>query len=118
MADLVVEPTSSDGPRKSMKPRVLRANFGDGYSQRAGDGINLLEETWSVEWENLDSTEVVALETQLEDARGVDAITWTPHGESTAKKFTISQWDINPKVGNVGVVWIGSAILTREYDLG
>ena len=118
MADLAVEPTSAEGPRKSVKSRVLRANFGDGYSQRAGDGINLFDEVWTVEWENLDSTEVVALETQLESARGVDIITWTPHGESTAKKFTITQWEINPKVGNVGVAWVGSAILKREYDLG
>ena len=118
MADLAVEPTSADGPRKAIRTRVLRANFGDGYSQRAGDGINLLAETWSVDWENLNSTEVAALETQLEGARGVDIITWTPHGEDTAKKFTIPEWDINPKVGNVGVIWIGSAILIREYDLG
>ena len=118
MADLAVEPTSAEGPRKSIRASVLRANFGDGYSQRAGDGINVLVENWSIEWENLDSTEVAALETQLEGARGVDSITWTPHGESTAKKFTVAQWEINPKVGSVGVAWIGSAVFRREYDLG
>jgi len=118
MADLVVEPTSADGPRKRAKSRVLRADFGDGYSQRAGDGINVVEEIWDVEWENLNSTEQAALQAQLESARGVDVITWTPHGESVAKKFTIPEWVINPKVGNVGIVWIGSATLKRENDLG
>jgi len=28
--------------------RTLRADFGDGYSQEAGDGINTLTDSWSI----------------------------------------------------------------------
>ena len=30
--------------KHTTKPRVLKAKYGDGYEQRAGDGINILEE--------------------------------------------------------------------------
>lgn len=33
---------------KSTQPRVLTANFGDGYEQRIADGINSLNETYSL----------------------------------------------------------------------
>ncbi len=33
---------------KSTAPRVLTANFGDGYEQRIADGINSLNETYSL----------------------------------------------------------------------
>ena len=33
---------------KSIAPRVLTAKFGDGYEQRIKDGINSLQETYSL----------------------------------------------------------------------
>ena len=118
MADLAVEPTSADGPRKQSVSRVLRADFGDGYSQRAGDGINVISETWDIEWEHLDSDEIALLETQLESARGVDAIDWTPRDETAAKKFTVIEWQKTMKIGNTGIARSVTAIFRREFDLG
>ena len=43
---LVATPDKS--MNKSTQPRVLTANFGDGYEQRIADGINSLNETYSL----------------------------------------------------------------------
>lgn len=118
MAVLAVDPTSADGPRKQSMSRVLRADFGDGYSQRAGDGINVISEIWDVEWEHLDSDEISNLETQLEAARGVDVIDWTPPDETVAQKFTVAEWQKTMKIGNVGIARSVTAIFRREFDLG
>ena len=40
--------TPDKSMNKSTQPRVLTANFGDGYEQRIADGINSLNETYSL----------------------------------------------------------------------
>jgi len=117
MTTLAYEPLSAEGPSKNVDARVLRADFGDGYSQRAADGINPLEETWDCEWEHLDSSEVATLEAQFTAAYGVNTIDWTPPGDSTARKFTIKSWTKTPMIGEVYIAWRVNAILKREYDL-
>lgn len=37
---------------RSSKPTVLMARFGDGYEQRAADGLNSIKETYSVSFNN------------------------------------------------------------------
>lgn len=37
----------------SAEPRVLRAQFGDGYAQTAPDGLNAYLRRWSVVWSNI-----------------------------------------------------------------
>ena len=40
------------GIRKASKPRIRTAKFGDGYEQRLVDGINAIEEQYSVSFNN------------------------------------------------------------------
>ena len=44
--------TPDKGMTRSSKPRVRIAKFGDGYEQRIVDGINHLEESYSVNFSN------------------------------------------------------------------
>ena len=37
---------------KSSEPRVLISKFGDGYEQRVTDGINSLEDSYSVQFKS------------------------------------------------------------------
>jgi phage-related protein len=46
MSLLPFEPTRASS--RSVTPRFLMAPFGDGYSQRSGDGIQTIKEEWSV----------------------------------------------------------------------
>ena len=117
MTDLAVEPTSAEGPVKRTKARVLRAPFGDGYSQRVGDGINVLEISYDVEWEHLDATEESSLISQLEDAYGVTAIDWIAPDDTVSRKYTVEEWSKTMILGSAGRAYKVSANLRREYDL-
>jgi len=39
------------GAALSKEPRVKMAQFGDGYQQRVGDGINTIAREWSLNFE-------------------------------------------------------------------
>jgi len=43
---------------KSSAPRILTASFGDGYEQRIPDGINTLNETYSLSFKTRDKTDI------------------------------------------------------------
>lgn len=59
-------------------PRALLAQFGDGYEQRAGDGINTNPQEWDLTFENLGDTDADALLGQLDGYGAVTSFTWTP----------------------------------------
>lgn len=67
----------------SMKPKlaVLKAGFGDGYEQRAKDGINNVKQIWDLQFTLRPKTEIEAIDTFLETHAGVTSFTWeTPKG--------------------------------------
>lgn len=71
---------SKDGT-KSVKPRVLKAQFGDGYTQRGPDGLNSLLRRWTVALNNREAAELDAIEAFLIEQGGFIKFDWTPpHG--------------------------------------
>jgi len=92
MASLPTTKTPIRATRNTVNTRVLEAQFGDGYTTRAGDGINTIVETWNVEWAALDSTSSAEIISFLEARGGYESFTWTPPGSSTQKKFICKQW--------------------------
>ena len=52
--------------RKSHTPRLLTAQFGDGYEQRMPDGINHNPIRWSLTWNALTNSEADDIEAQLQ----------------------------------------------------
>lgn len=84
-------PTTSAS--RASKPRVLRADFGDGYSQRAADGINAVRDTYTVSWENITRTEANTADAFLRARGGWDAFYWTPPG-GTQKTWTCEDWKV------------------------
>lgn len=63
------------------EPRVLAAQFGDGYEQRVADGINNNLPKWNLTFIGETDT-IAAARAQLNGYGGVTAFTWTPQGES------------------------------------
>ena len=52
----------------SITPRLLDAKLGDGYSQRASDGLNVLLEEWTLNWSlltNIDFDTITDLQLKL-----------------------------------------------------
>jgi len=90
MASLPLEPRKASG--RTVTPRFLRADLGDGYDQRSGDGIQTIKEEWSVTFAALDQTNADTLIAFFEGLEGYQSFTWVPFRQSVAKKFICTQW--------------------------
>lgn len=57
--------------------RTRKAQFGDGYEQRVGDGLNTSVQSWSVNSTNT-KDEIQALKDFLDRHQGYKSFYWTP----------------------------------------
>ena len=73
-------------------PRILDAQFGDGYAQRAQDGINASPQSWSLVFNGVDDTEADAIEAFLEARGAHEPFDWTPPGKASAR-FVCKEWN-------------------------
>lgn len=77
---------------KTIKPRVLTAQFGDGYSQRVTDGINNITREWSVSFNSKSISDINNIESFLIARKGSEGFLWTPPGESTTYAVICPDW--------------------------
>jgi phage-related protein len=98
---------------KSSTLRVREAIFGDGYSQRVGDGLNVEGEEWSLSFRLLVS-QADTVEAFLRARGGTEAFLWTPPREATAKRWVCSQWSREPALPGSDDMRL---TLRRVYDL-
>lgn len=61
---------------KSVEPRVKRAQFGDGYTQEAPDGLNPLLHTWNLNWDVVTYDERTTITTFLKARNGCESFYW------------------------------------------
>ena len=92
------------GATLKMTPRVRRVAFGDGYEQRAADGINNNLQTWDLTFSRRTDTEVEAILAFLNLMAGVTSFGWEPPSGGyvaggyhlvdyvTGKKFVCRDW--------------------------
>ena len=100
--------------KQDMKPRTLTAQFGDGYMQRARDGINTITETWSLSWKNRKQADGDKLVDFFESTGGIQAMTWTPPNATETIKVIVNSWSVSyPQLGVLTV----QAKFTRVHDL-
>ncbi len=81
-------------PDKSMsrdaKPKVLTSKFGDGYEQRVADGINSIEETFSLTFANRENDFVDDVTAFLDAKKGVSKFNFTiPDSNASGNERTI-----------------------------
>ncbi len=70
-------------PTLRRAPRVLVAQYGDGYLQRIGDGINTSPAVWDLKFSARSTTTAAAIMAFLDSAAGVQSFDWTdPNGAS------------------------------------
>lgn len=100
--------------KQDMKPRILKAQFGDGYMQRARDGINTITESWSLTWKNRSVTDGQKLIDLFEDTDGIHTIIWTPPYASDSIKVIVESWNVSYPQMNVLTI---QAKFTRVHDL-
>ena len=118
------------GYTRQTQPRVLTAQFGDGYSQRLIDGINPLQETINVSFKTREKAEIDHIISFFESKGGVTSFTFTVDqqyysspGTSTetdvtssdelALKVICSAWN---KTHDYGDYWSATATFVRVYE--
>ena len=71
---------------RSTTPRVLTAKFGDGYEQRVADGINTLNEEYSLNFKTRTKEEIDDIVAFLDTKAGVTKFTFTlPDSNNTTR---------------------------------
>jgi phage-related protein len=104
----------SVGSGSTLAPRVLRAEFGDGYNQRIGDGINTVPENWSLRWGPLNVTQMTEIWTFLKARAGAEAFLWTPPGLTQARYVCPA----SDRSTIDGLLWSISAEFEQVFDHG
>jgi len=117
MASAGVLPLQTKITQSSSMSKVYATDmiaYDNGYTQRAKKGINNSIETWSVQWQQITSTDLSTLMTAFDGAAGVDYFTWTPPG-STSKKFIVETVaSVEPKSGSFYSVTV---TLKQDYQI-
>lgn len=80
------------GPSPDLQPRILQAKFGDGYDQRAPNGLNDLLPTWNLVFSHRTQAEALAIAAWFAANKAhVTAFDWTaPDG--TVGKWVAEKW--------------------------
>lgn len=84
-ADVTV--VADKGLSRSATPRVLVAKFGDGYEQRVADGVNPLDETLSITFNNREAAKIyeIAAFFDAQIGKSFDIVVTDHSGDSTIK---------------------------------
>ena len=92
MAGTLPNITPTRATSKTTETRPLVADLGDGYQQRAGDGIQTVKQRWGLNWNCLDTTDADTLVAFFEERKGYINFLWTPFRESSPRKFICKSW--------------------------
>jgi len=109
MTDTLPNISPSYSSQEAVDFKILEADFGDGYSQRAADGLNSKKTEWSIVWENRENADIALLYNFLIDKLGYEAFYWTPPGESVVRKWIARGLEKTP-------VSVGYSTLTTEFE--
>ncbi len=77
------------------RPRVLTTEYGDGYIERAADGINIQARSLSLTWENLFKNESDDVFDFLVERAGHKAFLWVPVDDAAPRKFICPEYRKN-----------------------
>lgn len=108
-----VDPSQS-GSSKSTNANVNVSQFGDGYSQRARNGLNSISRSLSLNWEYLTIEQAQALDSFFESQGGDKAFLYQLSGDPIERMWTCNSWK-NGYDG--GVVGSYSATLVEVFDI-
>lgn len=85
------------GARRSVTPATRIVAFGDGYEQRAPDGLNPLKRKVSPEWTGLTVAQADEIDAFFAARGGHEAFLWTEPGFATERKWRVVSWTRDPQ---------------------
>jgi phage-related protein len=92
--------------------RLHIAQFGDGYQQRALDGINALNRKWSLTWGSREAADINAMVAYLEAEKG-SAFPFLEEQTGTTYTVYCDAWRVDWDLRRKGGVWYGT--LSAEF---
>ena len=81
------------GATEDREPKARSARFGDGYEQRAPDGLNADMRKRVLNFSGRPASDVTAIVTFLEARAGVESFTYTHPGDSS-RTYVCRSWKI------------------------
>lgn len=95
MAILTFSPDPKPSPGTTRKPKIklLEAEFGDGYTQSAADGINHIRRALDLRWETLTVAQERTLDTFFMDHKGCVPFLYAPSDDGATWKYTCKEWE-------------------------
>ena len=103
--------------QKSQVNRLLAAQFGDGYSQVANDGLNSSIDVWEIRYAPLSGANLITIDAFLSIVKASQWFTWTPFGEVVEKKWRINKDSIKRNMISTELYMVGFQ-MTQVFDLG
>ena len=86
------------GASEQKKPRFLSVSFGDGYQQRAADGINNVIRQWQLTFSSKQAR-IDEIRAFLDARAGAESFDWTPP-RGAAGRWIAPEW--NSQINNGG----------------
>lgn len=102
---------------KAVRYSTIVAQFGDGYMQRATDGINQKQERWTLLFNNLEQTDRDTLQSFIDTVKMSAVIEWTAPGDATEKNWVIDPQSLISETAKAGNVFSITISLKRVFDL-
>jgi phage-related protein len=95
---------------------ILENTFGDGYVQRATDGLNSNRDSWNATFTNLTDAEATLLFNFIRERAGYKPFYWQAPGDVTIKQWTARDLKRQPTgVSNNLAYWKISCTLKEEF---
>ncbi len=99
MAELITTSVLTADAELRVNRRVLSVKFGDGYEQRALDGINTLNRTWTVTFTPTSKADTANLEAKLQVGLGHKPVLWQAPDESIPSNWIVRSYTKRPLRG-------------------
>lgn len=96
------------------KPKVLMPDFGDGYAQRAADGINNNPAARALSWTNLTQDEFDYIDGFFDARYGVESFYYDHLGRGNPQVYICTDWEVTDV--DFGIYTI-TANFMQVYDI-
>ena len=103
-------PPSSTEDQPEVK--ILKADFGDGYSQDGADGINNVRSVFRLQWSVLTPDQADEIVAFFKARKGYERFWYTPSDSSVAVKVSCPEWARSRRTPNAV-----TATVREQFDL-
>ncbi len=113
MADTLPDIPISFSSNGSVNMRVLEAQFGDGYNQRAADGLNSISTDWSLVWTARPDADITILTDFFRSKFGFEIFLFTPPND-IERQYVCKDYKPTPTADGFSSL---TAKLEEQFDI-